>query len=156
MRDHGDPGDAPGVDVVAGVRINDLKLDLDLASGPRAPQGRSVAKHQSWADGFVDARVQYSIAPQWALVGYLDLGAGGSDFTWQAIAGANYAISPTKTLKFGYRYVKVDYHRDDFLYDVATGGPYLGLASSGITTETHQAWHIERNRTSSTRVAAAR
>ena len=59
--------------------------------------------------------------------GYVDVGGGGSDFTWQALAGANYAISPTMTAKFGYRYLKVDYHRDNFLYDVATGGPNAGI-----------------------------
>jgi hypothetical protein len=31
------------------------------------------------------------------------------------------------TAKFGYRYLKVDYHRDNFLYDVATGGPNAGI-----------------------------
>lgn len=119
--------DAPGVDLVGGARVNDLKLDIDLSASPLAPRGRSVARSRSWVDAFVGARVQYPIAPQWTLVGYVDLGGGGSDFTWQALAGASYEITPATLLKFGYRYLKVDYHRSDFLYDVATGGPYAGV-----------------------------
>jgi opacity protein-like surface antigen len=120
------PGAAP-VDLVVGVRINDVKLDLDLSSSALAPNGRTVVRSRSWADGFVGVRAQYPIAPQWSLVGYVDLGGGGSDFTWQALAGVNYAISPTMTAKFGYRYLKVDYHRDEFLYDIATSGIYAGM-----------------------------
>ena len=119
-------GDAP-VDLVGGVRTNDIKLDLDLSASALAPEGRSLVKSRSWADGFVGARIQYPIAPQWSLVGYADLGAGGSNFTWQGIAGVNYAISPTMTARFGYRYLKIDYNRSDFLYNMATGGPCAGV-----------------------------
>ena len=119
-------GNVP-VDVVGGLRVNDLKLDLDLSSSVLAPQGRTIVRSRSWVDGFVGARVQYPVAPQWNLVGYLDLGGGGSEFTWQWLGGVNYAISPTTTAKFGYRYLKVDYHHDNFLYDVATGGFYASV-----------------------------
>lgn len=119
-------GNAP-VDLVGGVRANYIKLDLDLAASAVASQGRTAARSRSWADGFVGARVQYPVAPQWTLVGYADVGGGGSDSTWQLLAGANYAISPTATARFGYRYLKVDYHRDDFLYDMATAGFYAGV-----------------------------
>jgi opacity protein-like surface antigen len=119
------PGVAP-VDLVGGVRINDLKLDLDLSASALAPQGRTLVRSRSWVDGFVGVRAHYPVAPQWTLVGYVDVGGGGSDFTWQALAGVHYAISPTMTAKFGYRYLKVDYHRDDFRYDIATGGIFAG------------------------------
>jgi len=59
---------------------------------------------------------------------YGDLGVGGSDSTWQVMAGANYAISDTSTAKFGYRQVRVDYHKDEFLFDIASGGLYGGLS----------------------------
>ena len=119
-------GEVP-IDLVGGARTNYLKLDLDLAASALAPQGRTLVRSRDWVDGFVGARVQYPIAPQWTLVGYADLGGGGSDFTWQAIGGINYAISPTTIARFGYRYLKVDYNRDDFLYNMATGGIYAGV-----------------------------
>ena len=119
-------GEIP-VDIVAGVRSNDVKLDLAVSSSAFAPEGRSLVRSRNWADGFVGTRIQYPLTPQWSLVGYVDIGGGGSDFTWQGLAGANYAFTPTVTAKFGYRYLKVDYDRDDFLYDVATGGFYAGI-----------------------------
>lgn len=115
------------VDIVGGIRTNDVKLDLDLSSSVLAPQGRTLVRSRSWVDGFIGVRAQYPIAPQWNAVGYVDVGGGGSDYTWQGFAGANYAISPTMSAKFGYRYLKVDYDRDNFLYDVATGGFYAGI-----------------------------
>ncbi|MGE5667845.1 MAG: hypothetical protein ACM338_06590 [Betaproteobacteria bacterium] len=36
-------------------------------------------------------------------------------------------MSPVTIARFGYRYLKVDDHRDDFLYDIATGGLYAGV-----------------------------
>jgi hypothetical protein len=44
------------------------------------------------------------------------------------MVGTNYAISPTSVAKFGYRQVRVDYHRDDFLFDMVSGGLYGGVA----------------------------
>ena len=49
------------------------------------------------------------------------------EFHLAAIGGINYAISPTTIAKFGYRYLKVDYRRDDFLYNMGTGGFYAGI-----------------------------
>ncbi len=116
------------VDLLAGVRVNDVKLDLSLSSSALAPGGRRVGRSRTWTDGFVGARVEVPVAPRWTLTAYGDIGAGGSDSTWQVMAGANYALSPKSTAKFGYRQVRVDYHRDEFLFDMASGGLYGGLA----------------------------
>jgi opacity protein-like surface antigen len=62
----------------------------------------------------------------WA-AGYADVGAGESDSTWQVSAGVDYAISPTATTKFGYRYFKVGYQKDDLLWNMASAGLYLGV-----------------------------
>lgn len=115
------------IDLVGGVRSNYVKLDLDLSPSALAPQGRSLQKSRTWVDGYVGTRIQHSLSPPWSVVGYADIGGGGSDSTWQFLAGVNYAISPAMTARFGYRLIKVDYHRDDFLYDISTGGPYIGV-----------------------------
>jgi opacity protein-like surface antigen len=120
------PGEQP-VDLFLGARTNYIKLDLDLSSSALAPNGRTVVKSRSWVDGFVGARIRYPVATRWTLVGYADIGAGGSDSTWQFSAGADYAVSPTATAKFGYRLIKADYHKDDFLYDMSSGGLYAGI-----------------------------
>jgi opacity protein-like surface antigen len=75
----------------------------------------------------IGGRIRYALDPQWTIVGYADIGAGGSDSTWQLAAGLDYAISPTMAARFGYRLLKVDYHRDNFLYDMSSGGLYAGV-----------------------------
>src|SRR5262249_44771204 len=91
------------------------------------PQGRTLQASRTWADVFVGARVNVPIAPRWSFTGYADIGGGGSDSTWQALAAVDYAITPTAVAEFGYRYLKVDYHKDDFLYNMASGGLYTGV-----------------------------
>ncbi len=120
-------GPAP-IDVFLGARWNDMKTDLKVSSRALAPGGRSAVKSRSWVDGFVGARVIQPLGERWTLTGYADIGAGGSDSTWQLAAGAEYAFSPRSSAKFGYRLIKVDYHRDDFLYDMSSGGLYAGVA----------------------------
>ena len=117
------------VDVFAGVRVNDVKLDLALSSSALAPQGRRVVRSRTWTDGFLGARVEVPLAPRWTFTAYGDVGQGGSDSTWQVMAGANYTLSPTMVAKFGYRQVRVDYHRDDFLFDMTSGGLYGGVSA---------------------------
>ena len=118
--------DAPAaVDVLGGVRYNDIEVGLATTGGLLPPN--SASESRGWADAIVGVRVLAPIAPDWSLLGYVDVGGGGSKFTWQAIAGASYAFNDTWAMKFGYRYLKVDYDKDQFLYDMATQGPYIGV-----------------------------
>ncbi len=120
-------GEAP-VDVIAGIRVNDVKLDLSISASAIAPQGRRAARSRTWADGFVGARIELPLAPRWSLSAYGDIGQGGSDSAWQVIAGVNYSMTPTSVAKFGYRQMRMDYHRDDFLFDMSTGGLFGGVS----------------------------
>lgn len=116
------------IDLLAGARASEIKLDLDVSSSALAPQGRSAVKSRRWVDGFVGVRVTRPVSERWSVTGYADIGAGGSESSWQLAAGAEYAFSPGSSAKFGYRLLKVDYHRDDFLYDMSSGGFYAGVA----------------------------
>jgi opacity protein-like surface antigen len=113
------------VDLVGGARYNYVKGEIDLDPGILA--GRRESRSTDWWDGFVGARVLFPFAGRWSLVGYADIGAGGSDLTWQALAGVNYHFSPAISGKLGYRYLSVDYEESNFLYDMDTSGLYLGV-----------------------------
>ena len=71
--------------------------------------------------------MQWAFAKQWTLVGYGEVGGGGTRLSWQAIAGVNWHFSKHLSGKFGYRYLSLDYDHDQLLYDVAMAGPYAGL-----------------------------
>jgi len=113
------------VDLVVGVRYVDLAMDIELTSG--TAQGRQRSDSVTWWDGLAGARVQWAFARQWTLVGYGEVGGGGTKLSWQVLAGVNWHFSKHLSGKFGYRYHRLDYDQDQILYDVAFAGPYAGL-----------------------------
>ncbi|MFO0207737.1 MAG: hypothetical protein ACK54L_16640, partial [Betaproteobacteria bacterium] len=57
------------------------------------------------------------------VTGYADIGAGGSDATWQMAAGAEYAFSAARSARSGCRLVKVDDGGNGFFDNLLSGGP---------------------------------
>lgn len=113
------------VDFGFGTRYYDIATDLELTPG-LAP-GRSASASVDWWDWLVGVRVVGHPSKRWSLSGYADIGGGGSQMTWEAVAGADFAFNKTVSLAFGYRYLSIDYDENRFLYDVSMQGPYLGL-----------------------------
>jgi opacity protein-like surface antigen len=122
-------GRAP-MDVIGGLRYAKIEADADI-NGSFFAQAGTVARsaEKDWVDPYVGVRYLQPITENWTLVSYLDIGGFGvgSDFTWQAILGANYEFSKTFAAKFGYRYLGVDYDKNGFVYDMDNSGLYLGL-----------------------------
>ena len=112
------------LDFVGGVRYNDLRIRLEVVQGLLAP--RSNEESKGWADGFIGARLIAPIDERWSCVAYGDVGGGGSDSTWQVLLGGSYKISDTGAVKFGYRFMAVDYDKDNFRWDMDTKGVYVG------------------------------
>jgi opacity protein-like surface antigen len=125
------------VDVIGGLRYTKLDVSGDIGAslfgggplglGATGTVARSGDK--DWVDPYVGVRLQHPIADRWTLVGYADVGGFGvgSDLTWQAAAGVNYAYSKSVSLKFGYRYMSIDYDKGGIVYDVTMQGPYLAV-----------------------------
>jgi opacity protein-like surface antigen len=118
------------VDAIGGLRYSHISVEARIDATFFGAAGTAIRKStEDWVDPYVGMRVQHPITPRWTLVGYADIGGFGvgSDFTWQAAAGANYALSRDVTAKFGYRYMSVDYDKGGFMYDVANSGLYAGV-----------------------------
>jgi hypothetical protein len=119
------------LDVMGVARYTGLDTDLKLAltTGPNLlPDGsRSVSASESWWDAAVAVRVAMPIASKWELAGYADVGAGGSDLTYQLLAGVNWQFSKVVSAKFGYRYFYQDYQNGAFKWDMTNSGGYLGV-----------------------------
>jgi opacity protein-like surface antigen len=119
------------VDVMGVARYTSLDADLKLAltTGlPLLPDGsRSVSRKESWWDAAIAVRVLTPLAEKWDFVGYADIGAGGSDLTYQLLAGVNWQFGKTFSAKFGYRYIYQDYQKNNFKWDMTTSGVYAGL-----------------------------
>jgi opacity protein-like surface antigen len=78
-------------------------------------------------DPFIGARVQVPVSQRWTLVDYADVGQFGGDPAWQVLAGANYAFNDKMTGKLDYRRYQVDYDKNNFKYDSAMHGVYVGV-----------------------------
>lgn len=120
-----DGGDALVFEPLGGVRVQHLSLDIDPKGVP------SAGGDQTWVDGFVGARARLSFGDRLDLQIRADIGAGHSDFTWSAMAGAEFRIADGVLLSAGYRALRTDY--DDghgasrFEYDMLLHGPFVSL-----------------------------
>lgn len=119
------------LDVMGVARYTQLDTNLNLAlttgSGLLPDGSRSVSGKEDWWDAAIAARVATPIGQKWDLMAYADIGAGGSDLTYQILAGANWQFSKTFSVKLAYRYFYQDYETSNFKWDMATAGPIVGL-----------------------------
>ena len=120
------------LDAVGGIRYNRIEADADIDASLFGLPGGSVSRSidKDWVDPYVGVRVYVPVNDALQLVGYLDAGGFGvgSDFTWQGLAGLEYAFTETFGASLGYRYMHIDYDQDGFRYDMVNQGPYAGLS----------------------------
>jgi hypothetical protein len=121
---------AVAVDILLGVRHPSSDLDLTYSPSQLLPSGVSRSGDKGWTDGFVGVRVGYKLTDKWTLIGYADIGTGGSEKSWQLIAGATYKFNDTVSGKFGYRIIASDFDEQDFVHNIKLGGVYGGLGFS--------------------------
>ncbi len=79
------------LDLTAGARY--LWMETNLKLETTDPHGsRKIKASESgdnW-DGIVGARGQPDLSEKWFATGYLDVGTGQSDYTWQGLASVGY------------------------------------------------------------------
>ncbi|SEC26593.1 hypothetical protein SAMN05519104_1056 [Rhizobiales bacterium GAS188] len=114
------------IDGFAGVRgfYADNVLKLDRGALPSISYGKSEA----WADLAVGARLRFNFSENWyaSAIGFGG-GAGARDFFWDLFGGVGYAFNDRYAAFAGYRVLKVDYAKGNFLYNVVQHGPVMGL-----------------------------
>jgi len=113
------------LDVLGGVRLWHLSSELQFQSG--LLPGVNLERSRGWVDAIVGARARKDFSHKWAANVYGDVGGGGSDPTYQIVATANLNLHERYGLALGYRYLKVDYDKDNFLMDTALKGPIVGF-----------------------------
>lgn len=120
--------DAHKIDLVAGLRYNELKLEYNFLDRIFAS-----SMTENWWDPVIGVRYRYPFNDQWRLQLRGDIGGFGlgSDFTWQTVAMLDYQPWKNVSLTAGYRALHIDYEngdgRDKFVYDVTIHGPVIGF-----------------------------
>ncbi len=111
------------LDLLGGARYLWLEADLEFDLG--AIRQTYTDSGHVW-DGIVGMFGKAELADKWYLTGYLDAGAGDSDFTWQAEVGLNYRFRKVDAV-VGYRYLDWDFDDNDTFDDLNLSGPYAGV-----------------------------
>ena len=120
---------ATTVDALAGFRLYDFSVDLDLLHTASNTQRTIAEGDKTWIDPVIGVRLRQVVAPRVFLSAVADVGGFGvsSDSTWQLYLGGGYQVNRRLLLAGGYRYQSVDYDRGGSLYDVANAGFLLGF-----------------------------
>jgi hypothetical protein len=113
------------LDLSLGARY--MNVDLDLTFRPGLAPKTSANGDEGWWDAVGGVRGQYAFTDRWFLTYSADIGGGGSNLTWQAMAGVGYRFTDNVHLTAAYRYLDYDYSSGDFEYDLVTQGIGLGL-----------------------------
>jgi hypothetical protein len=114
------------IDVLGGVRF--WHVNTHLTFQPRILPLVDVEGSKNWADPIIGARGTAKLSPRVFLLGRFDVGGFGaaSDFTGQVFGGAGFQVKPRVALIGGYRYLRVDYFNEGFIYKTALNGIVLG------------------------------
>jgi hypothetical protein len=114
------------LDVLGGIRYWHLKSELEFHPG--VLPGINLQASRGWVDAIAAVRVKRALAHGWWGSGYGDVGAGASKSTYQLSGNVGRDFHDHYAINFGYRYLKVDYDKDNFLFNPALKGPLFGFA----------------------------
>src|SRR5262245_52505725 len=117
--------DGGSVDVVGGIRFWHLGSELQFRAGLLPDLALSASRN--WVDGIVGVRGKTALPRNLWVSAYGDVGAGGSDFTYQLVGIVGLDFREHYAVILGYRYLSVDYAHNTVLFDNALKGPLLGL-----------------------------
>jgi hypothetical protein len=114
------------VDLYAGLRYTNLNADLTFSTSRLLPAGAARGTNVDWVDGLFGVRAAYQLSDRWSVWGSADVGAGGSNYSWQLIATILWDATKTVSVSGGFRILAQDYNTSSFYYNVRTAGPFIG------------------------------
>jgi hypothetical protein len=119
LLDHGDVK----LDTFIGARGYGIvgRLDLDAGAAPAV----GLSSEEIWADAAIGLRFNALMAKHWLAHLRADIGAGGSNFTWQGYAAGGYQFSWGGLLA-GWRYLYIDKGEGSLRLKLALSGPVIG------------------------------
>ena len=97
------------LDLLFGVRVFDMGLDLDLDFPVLAD--RTISRDETMLDGFIGARILADLSPRWSWWARVDAGTGDTELSWQATMGLGVRLgkSGKNTLMMAYRHLTFEF-----------------------------------------------
>lgn len=116
------------LDLIGGIRYLDIDMDLFLELQSLGPgQSRTVSESLTALDGVIGLKGRTALNERWYLPYYVDIGAGESEFTWQATAGLGYQWGEAWDVALVYRHIEWDLDSTLIIDDIYSSGPMLGV-----------------------------
>jgi hypothetical protein len=119
--------------VFAGFRYLTVSTDFsfaflgDVGTIPVAQRAGAASANSDIWDAIVGVHGTLKLGDGgWFLPYYLDIGTGGSKFTWQALAGVGYQFKWGDVVA-AYRYLDYDLSDSKALSDLTLYGPLIGV-----------------------------
>jgi hypothetical protein len=114
------------MDGFIGVQAANLDVSAKIASvGPAGGRLIQASDTIEKVDGIVGVKGKLNLEGNWSLPYYLNIGAGGSDFTWQAFSGIDYKLD-RMNLYAGYRYLEWELN-EKVVDNMNLNGPIIGV-----------------------------
>jgi len=114
------------LDIVAGARYVNVEIDVSVTSDRARALNPEFSGSEGIWDGIVGLKGEIALYEQLYMPLYLDIGTGGSDFSWQVAGGLGYRFGACDVIA-GYRYLSVDFKDSSPVKDINLSGPYIGL-----------------------------
>ena len=125
-------GGAHGFDLLFGVRVIDIDMDIDITP-PQPLMPTRVSASDTLTDGFVGMRYVGPLGEKWLYTLRGDVGAGDSDRVWNlmGILGYSFGKNGRYVALVGYRHMVAKYETTDVVTvetEVTMSGPMAGFA----------------------------
>ena len=124
-----DDSEGTTTDFVFGLRYldmaSDIKLDFSIGNPDINKPVMTSASGDVW-DAIVGVRGAISLGDRWFAPWGVNVGAGQSDLTWQAMAGIGFKAASWADIALTYRYLKWEMD-DEQIKDLSYSGPLLGV-----------------------------
>lgn len=92
----------------------------------------TASASDTWVDPVIGLRGRLPLTDKLTAFGLADVGGfgTGSQFTWEVVAGLDYALTESISAKAAFRYLSIDYSKNGGDFDLDVFGPALGLTVS--------------------------
>lgn len=114
------------LDALGGVRFWHISNKVKVSA---LGLSRNYDESFGWVEPVIGARTYMRLTDRLSLQAQADIGGfgAGSDFSWSALATANYTFTDKLSVSAGYKVLDVDYDHRGHVYDTRLSGPVLGL-----------------------------
>lgn len=121
--------DTSMVQVFGGARYVKFENSVNAVGGGPIGVVAGIDRDEDYLEPMVGIRGRTRLNDRTTLGGFFNVGGFGvgSDLTWDAYVGVDYALAPNRSLNMGFRYLSIEYDGGDATINMDQYGPVIGM-----------------------------